>query len=163
MLRAEDQCCRDDPILQHLLAVVDVVEKAIQGMEALREAGLDASPLGARDDARDEIEREDALGALGVVVDRERDASTQKGGVDRGPSLVEVGHRQASEPIRQTAVMRSHPVGSALREHLVEEGGVGLVGGTDDGHGREGRREEEAAGVGEWSVRTGLAEQSCDL
>jgi hypothetical protein len=41
--------------------------------------------------------------------------------------------------------MRSHAVGSALREHFVEEGGVGLVGGTDDGHGSEGRASEVVA------------------
>ncbi len=74
----------DDAGLQDLLAVVDVVDEAIQRRDALAQPPLDLAPLVGRDDARDQVERDQPLGAavgaavvLGAV-DRERDADAAK-------------------------------------------------------------------------------------
>ena len=75
---ALDLLGRHDAGFQDLLAVIDVVDEAVQGRDALRQAALHVAPLGRRDDARDQVERDQALGAraIGVLraIDREGDA-----------------------------------------------------------------------------------------
>ncbi len=63
--------------------MINVLEKQIEGCDALGEARLDLPPLGASDDARQQIVREDPLGALFAAVDRERDALMQETEVGR--------------------------------------------------------------------------------
>ena len=79
MLGAFHHFLRDDAFLHDPLIVVDVVQEQIQRGDALDQSGLDVLPLSPRDDARQEIEGEDALGALVVVVDRKSDALVEKG------------------------------------------------------------------------------------
>jgi len=70
---AEDQGGGDDFVLQNLLPVVEIVQEKVERGDALDEAGLELGPFGARDDAGNEVERENALGALRIVIDREGD------------------------------------------------------------------------------------------
>ncbi len=81
---AEHLVGRDDARLEDLLVVIDVVEEAVQRRDALAQTPLHHAPLVGRDDARDEVERDQPLGAavraavvLGAV-DRERDADAAK-------------------------------------------------------------------------------------
>src|SRR5205085_6145515 len=73
-----DHVRRDGPVLEDLLLVIDIVDEAVERVDALLEAALDVVPLGGADDARDQVEGEDALGALIVAVDVEGDAELQE-------------------------------------------------------------------------------------
>jgi hypothetical protein len=56
------------PAFEDLLVVVDVVDEAVERRDALAQAALHLAPLGARDHARDQVERDQALGAGAVLV-----------------------------------------------------------------------------------------------
>ena len=58
---AEDQLGRDDAVPQHLLLVVDVVEQQVERGDPLEDAALDVPPVLGRQDARDHVERQDAV------------------------------------------------------------------------------------------------------
>ena len=74
-----DEPARHDPVAQDLLPVVDVVEEAVQRLDALSQARLDDRPLVGREDAGNRVERQDPLGALlAFGVDRERHTAVQE-------------------------------------------------------------------------------------
>ena len=75
---AVDQLARDDALGEDAPLVVDVLQEQVDRGQPLRQAALERVPLARRDDARQQVEREDALGALLVAVDRERDALGQE-------------------------------------------------------------------------------------
>ena len=56
--------------------MIDVVQEKVERGDALGQAALDQVPFARRDDARDQVERENPLRSLVVVVDREGDALT---------------------------------------------------------------------------------------
>mmetsp|Transcript_59385 Transcript_59385/g.140239 ORF Transcript_59385/g.140239 Transcript_59385/m.140239 type:complete len:469 (+) Transcript_59385:1183-2589(+) len=63
--------------LQDLLAVIDVVDEAVQRRHALGQAGLHRGPLGVGNHPRNQVEGDQAFGALAgvlVAIDREGDA-----------------------------------------------------------------------------------------
>ena len=64
---AEHLLGRDDARLQDLLAVVDVVEEAVQRRDPLAQPPLQLAPLVRRDDARDQVERDQPLGAASAA------------------------------------------------------------------------------------------------
>ena len=72
------------------VVVVDVLEKKVEREHALLEPLLDRRPFCRRNDARHQVEGEDALGALLIAVDGEGDALAQEGSVDGGAALVEL-------------------------------------------------------------------------
>ena len=74
MRRLPDDLFRNDAVAQNVLRVIDVVQKQIQRRDSLDEAALDQVPFFRGNDARDEIEWENALRPLVVVVDRKSDA-----------------------------------------------------------------------------------------
>ena len=88
---AEDERARDPAVPEDLLLVVDVVEEEVERLHPLDEAALDVDPLGARDHARDQVEREDPLEPFLLAVDREADSLVQererrrRAGVPRTP------------------------------------------------------------------------------
>ena len=102
--RAEDEIGRHDPGLEDLLAVVDVGEEEVERAQPLHEAALDHLPLVGRDDPRDEVEREDAVGARVVAVDREADALGEEERVRDPDALLEL--RRRSSPTRRSASSR---------------------------------------------------------
>ena len=85
---------------------------------------LDAVPLGGRDDARDEVEREDPLGAGAVAVDVERDAHVQERALGRLLPAQQLAVGQRLDQLDQRPGGR--PRLAAGLEHLVEEG-AGLI------------------------------------
>jgi hypothetical protein len=64
---------RDLAGAQDVLLVVDVVDEVIQRLHALAQAGFEMAPFGRRDDARNDVERNQPLGAGVVPIDGERD------------------------------------------------------------------------------------------
>jgi len=65
---ALDLLTRNDTGFEDLLLVVDVVDEAVERRDALHQAGLHAFPLVRRDDARNQVKRDQALGARAVLV-----------------------------------------------------------------------------------------------
>ena len=63
---AGDQRPGDDPGLDDLALVVDVVDELVQRADPLREPAFDRPPLSAGDDPRDEVERERPVDHLAV-------------------------------------------------------------------------------------------------
>ncbi|MNJ80078.1 hypothetical protein D3C77_783250 [compost metagenome] len=55
---------RDDAGLEDALVVVDVLQEQVQRLHPLDTATLDRAPLAGADAARDDIEGDQALGAL---------------------------------------------------------------------------------------------------
>lgn len=129
---AEDEGGGDDFVLQDLLLVVEIVEEKIQCGDSLDQAGFELGPFLARDDPRNEIERENALGALGVVVDGKRHASAQKREIDGGPAVVEIGLGQRGKTLGEAAIVGANGFAAGL-EHFVKKCAC-VVGGTDERH-----------------------------
>ena len=125
--RAEDEVGRHDPGLEDLLAVVDVGEEEVERAEPLLEAALDHLPLVGRHDPGHEVEREDAVGAGVVAVDREPDALRQEEGVGDPDPLSELGGAHRREALREQPVMRPRP--ARTFEHLIEERSEVVAGG----------------------------------
>ena len=117
---------RDDPVLQDPLLVVDVVEEEIQRGDALDEAGLEFFPFGGGDDAGQEVEREDALRALGIAVNVEGDALPQEKGVDRAAFGVQLRPRDGAEAGDEFPIVG--PQGPVGQEHFVEKALSGVAG-----------------------------------
>ena len=109
----------NDLILEDLLLVVEVVQEEVQRRDPLDEAGLKARPFAGRDDSRDQVEREDPLGALRVIVDGEGHAAPQEGEVDRCAPPFKLGERKGAQPLDETAIMGTN--GAACCVHLVEK------------------------------------------
>ena len=114
---AEHLLGRHDAGLEDLLVVVDVVDEAVQRRDALAQAALHLAPLVRRDHARDQVERDQPLGAGAVLVlgavDGEGDAdaaedhlgllaprrASPRGGCSREPAVVAavvLAHRAAA-------------------------------------------------------------------
>ena len=124
MLSGKDVVRRDHAVLHDLLVVIDVVQEEVEGGDALHEAPLEMLPLLGWDDAGDEIERKDPLGALLVAVNVERDALPKEGQVHGASLLIELSR---SELVEQTGEFLV--VGTQLARgdgHLVEKA-VGIV------------------------------------
>lgn len=75
---ADHQALGDDAILDDAPLVIDVVEKQVERPNALNDAALDRRPIRGRDDARDDVKREDAVDRILVAVNRECDAEVEQ-------------------------------------------------------------------------------------
>ncbi len=81
--------------------------------------GLDLAPFRAGNDARHQIERENALGALLVAVDGEGDALAQERGVDGRAALVEFLLVEILKALEERRIVGPH---LALRgKHFVKK------------------------------------------
>ena len=74
MLPRKDVMGRDHPVLQDPLFVIDVVQKKIQGGDALGQAALEIIPLLRGNDPRQQIKREDFLRPRRIPIHVEGDA-----------------------------------------------------------------------------------------
>ena len=95
------QLARDDAFGEDSPLVIDVLEEQVDGGQPLREAALERPPLGRGDDARQQVEGKDPLGALLVAVDREGDALRQKGLVGLGLALAEIRGRRGPQIVEE--------------------------------------------------------------
>lgn len=102
--------------------MVDVVQEQVKREQPLRKSGFDLAPFGGGNDPRDQVERENALGALGVIVHGERNPAPQEGQIDRGAALVELCGWETLEPFGQPFIVRPHRSAAIFSgKHLVEE------------------------------------------
>ena len=93
-----DQLARHEPGSQDLLLAVDVREEGVERLDALHETGLELAPLAALQDARDDVERDEALGRLGVAVDVEGDADAPEHHLGMAAPRGEIVLRRTVEP-----------------------------------------------------------------
>ena len=82
MLAGDDQFRGYDAVVEDLAAAIDVSQEGVEGGHPLGEAGLELLPLGRRDQARQQVERErplDIAGTLAAGVDGEGDPLCPQG------------------------------------------------------------------------------------
>ena len=112
------------PGADDLLLVVDVVDEAVQRRHALRQALLHLGPLVRRDHARDQVERDQALGAGAVLVlravDGEGDADAAEDHLGLFAARLHHVARLLRQPAVVAAVVLAHRGAGGL--HLVEAG-----------------------------------------
>ena len=80
-------------------------------------AAGELDPLALRNDARDRIEGNEALGALFIAIDRESDADAVEQQVGLAALLRHALRRGIGQPGRERAEMRTH--GAVFAPHLV--------------------------------------------
>jgi hypothetical protein len=133
MAAALDQLARDHSLREDPSVVVHILQEQVDGREPLGQAALEGLPFRRRDQARDQVEREDPLGALLVAVDGERDALGEKRLVGLELQLAELPRRGGSQFFVQREAMGPHLARAA--EHLVV-GAMPAVGGEQIAVGR---------------------------
>ena len=115
----------DDAVLQDPARAVDVPQEEVDRLQALRQARLQVLPVGARDHARDAVDRDDALVGLVVPVDREGDALGRE---HPGHALLDeadfLGRELAQRLVDLPAVLS---VRAVREQHLVVERGIQIV------------------------------------
>ena len=93
--------------LENFLLVINVVQEAVQRVGALAQAARELIPLGARNDARDGVERNQALGTGVVAVDGEGDADAVEQQIGFAALLGHALGRRFGEPFGERAKMRA--------------------------------------------------------
>ena len=116
----DDQVFRHAAGLDDLLAMVDVVHEGIERAHALLDAGGEAAPLGRAKDARDDVERDEALGGGVVAVDGEGDAGAAEQRLGVRALALEVVDLLRLQPLVHGGVGLAHPAAGPV--HLVECG-----------------------------------------
>ena len=114
----EDQVFGDDVGLENFAAAIDVLDIGVDGLHALLEAAPHDLPFLGGDDARDDVERDQALLRLGVAIDRKGDADAAEQKLRLAPAVVEHVGRDLAEPVLQLGIGRPHRAGAVL--HFVE-------------------------------------------
>ena len=109
---------------QDLLAVVDIGEKGVEGAHALAQTDLERRPFGAGNDARQQIEWDQALLAAFLTIDIEGDADAMEGDVGLLALARDALARHLFEPVGVGPVVRAHRA----------VGGVHFVVGLRSGH-----------------------------
>ena len=114
----EDQVFGDDVGFENFAAAIDVLDIGVDGLHALLEAAPHDLPFLGGDDARDDVERDQALLRLGVAIDRKGDADAAEQELRLAPAVVEHVGRDLAEPVLQLGIGRPHRAGAVL--HFVE-------------------------------------------
>ena len=114
----EHQVLRHDSGLEDLAPSVDVLDVEIDGLDALLEAAPQQVPFGGRENARQHVERDQALLRVGLAVDREGDADAAKQQLGLAPPVIEHIGRNLAQPAGQFAIGGTR--GAARLFHLVE-------------------------------------------
>jgi hypothetical protein len=99
---------RDLAGLEDFPVVIHVVQEHVQCTHALTQAGVQLTPLRHRNDVRQDVERDQALGAAVLAVYREGDADAVKQHLCGLPHVLDAFRRRARKPERDGAVMRAH-------------------------------------------------------
>ena len=106
------------PALQNLAAAIDILDVGVDGFDALLEAALQEFPFLGREDARDDVEWDQAFLRLGVAIDRKGDADTPEQEFRLAAAEVEHVGFDFVQPLRQFGIGRPDRVVRAL--HFVE-------------------------------------------
>ena len=119
-----DDLLRDDFVLQDFLVVVDVVDKLVEGMDALLEAALDPIPFFGANDARNQVEGENAFRARRISINIEGNPHLQEKGFRRSLAPQKLAVSERLDGFKQQASFRTRLAVGV--EHLVIET-VGLI------------------------------------
>jgi len=106
-------------VLQDALLAVDVLQEKIQRHDALRQAAVDSLPFRIRNNAGNQVEGKEPLGASAVAVDRKGDALDQEGKVGQLAPFLELLAGHGGEFLEYIDIRR--PRLAARTEHLVVE------------------------------------------
>ena len=108
----QHQVRRDEARTQDVLAVVDIVDEAVERRHALHQPALHARPLLRRNDARHQVERDQSLVARAALVlvsiHGEGDAHTPEDHLGLGAAGLHGLGRLARQPVAIALVMLSH-------------------------------------------------------
>ena len=97
---------------------VDILEEQVERARALRQAGLEPAPFGARDETRHDVERDEPLGGVLVAVDAEGDADAPEHVFGLGAARGQQFGRRLLKPASDLAIERPRLAGG--NAHLVE-------------------------------------------
>ncbi|KAF1032689.1 MAG: hypothetical protein GAK34_03600 [Delftia tsuruhatensis] len=118
----QHQLARQQARAQDFLVVVDVMQKAVERRHALHQACLHALPFMGRDDARNQVKGNEALGAgatfILVAVDGERDAYAPEDDLGLGAARSQRLFGLARKPLRIVLVVQAH-IAAVERRHRV--------------------------------------------
>jgi hypothetical protein len=95
---AGDQFHRDAAGAQDLLTVINVVQKGVDGGDALFDAAGQPRPFAARNDARHHVERDQPFGRVRLAIDIEGDPHAPEEGLGLGRLVLEAGGVFRLEP-----------------------------------------------------------------
>ena len=132
---AIDQFGGDDAVFHDMAGAVNVAQEEVEGGDALDAGALQQIPFAGGDDARDTVERQDAVDRGGVRIDREGDAEIDQLGFRRrgaGAQGVEpdaaesldqpFGHRPGIHALagQLTEIAARIVIGPGMLKHLVQ-------------------------------------------
>ena len=120
-----DQIARDDFVRQDAAVTVNVGDECVERADALNQAGFERCPGLGVDDARNGIEREDSLGAVGGAVDVESYAHAAEHPVGARADFRELRRRHREHRLDDGGAAGPWLAGKI--KHLVEDAGVSLV------------------------------------
>ena len=114
---AQHLLCRNTTGLENFLIVIDVVQEGIQGLDPLPQARFHNAPLMRRNNARHDVERDQALLAGLFAIHGKGNADAVKGEI--GFLTLARNHirRSGIQPITKALVTRSHGTGGV--KHFV--------------------------------------------
>ncbi len=95
----DHQLKRNAPGLENVLAVIDIVDEGVERLHPLLDAGCKAPPLRRRQDARDDVEGNEALCGLIAAVDGEGDAEAAEDGFGLAQLALEIGRGLLRQPL----------------------------------------------------------------
>ena len=121
---AQDLFGRERPARNDVLVVIDVVQKHVERAHSLLQARFELLPLSSRNDARHDVKRNQALGALRrslfllFAIDGERHADPPEHEVGFGTLELHCVGSLLRQPALELAIVRAHTIAAVV--HLVE-------------------------------------------
>ena len=128
----EHQILGHDAGFQNFAAAVDVAEVGVDRLDALLEAAAQRVPLLRRQDARDDVERDQPFLGVGFAIDREGDADAAEQQLGFLAAVFEDIRGNIAEPAGQFGIGRPHQAVHPL--HLIESHGQRLHSPDPPGH-----------------------------
>ena len=114
----EHQIFRHDAGAQHFTLAVDILEIEVERLDALLQSLAQPVPFAGREDARDDVERNEPFLRVGLAIDREGDADPAEEELGFAAAVVEHVGTHLAEPRGQRGIGRAHlPVRSG---HLIK-------------------------------------------
>ena len=123
---AAHQLRRDQAGTHHVLAMVGIADEAVERLHALGQTGLHAGPLMGRNDAGDQIERNQAFRTCAalvlVAIDGKGDTHAAKNDFRLGTARSQIFLRLFAQPLRIVPIVVSHRTtfGGQAQIHLIE-------------------------------------------
>ncbi len=114
----EHQVFGHDAGLENLAAAVDVAEIGVDRLDALLQPAAQGVPFLRRQDARDDVERDQPLLGVGLAIDREGDADAAEQQLGFLAAVVENVGPDVAEPVGQFGIGR--PDRAVRPLHLIE-------------------------------------------